>query len=120
MKKALFFLLTAAILMGCNKESDQTSAQKVQDPMLVTPAAELIAQLKLADVASQAVAETLRVAGRIDFDEQRLARIGATVTGRVTKIDALLGQDVGKGQVLAQLNSREISRRSRWWPAYPM
>ena len=109
MKKALFFLLTAAILMGCNKESDQTSAQKVQDPMLVTPAAELIAQLKLADVASQAVAETLRVAGRIDFDEQRLARIGATVTGRVTKIDALLGQDVGKGQVLAQLNSSELS-----------
>ena len=109
MKKALFFLLTAAILAGCNKESDQTSAQKMQDPMLVTPAAELIAQLKLADVASQAVAETLRVAGRIDFDEQRLARIGATVTGRVTKIDALLGQDVGKGQVLAQLNSSELS-----------
>ena len=32
------------------------------------------------------VAETLRVAGRIDFDEQRLARIGATVTGRVTQM----------------------------------
>jgi cobalt-zinc-cadmium efflux system membrane fusion protein len=28
------------------------------------------------------------VAGRIDFDEQRLARIGATITGRVTEIDA--------------------------------
>lgn len=109
MKNALIFLLTVGFLLGCNKEGKLATAPQAQDPALVTPSAELLAQLKLADLSTRAVAETLRVAGRIDFDEQRLARIGATVTGRVTEIDALLGQEVGRGEVLARLNSSELS-----------
>ena len=109
MKKALFILLTAAVLAGCNKEDSKKLASPSADPALVVPAEELLAQLKLATVTSQPVAETLRVAGRIDFDEQRLARIGATITGRVTEIDAVLGQTVKKGDVLARLNSSELS-----------
>src|SRR5574343_947174 len=109
MKKSLFLALTVAFLLGCNQENTQSAEQRVQDPTLVAPSGELLAQLKLAEVGRAAVAETLRVAGRIDFDEQRLARIGATVTGRVTHIDALLGQSVGKGEVLARLNSSELS-----------
>ena len=109
MKNALFLLLTAAVLVGCNKEDSKNAAPQAADPALVAPAPELLAQLKLANVETRPVAETLRVAGRIDFDEQRLARIGATVTGRVTQIDALLGQEVKKGDVLARLNSSELS-----------
>lgn len=109
MKKALCLLLTAALLAGCNKESDKTVVQASADPALVSPASELLAQLKVEPVKRQPVAETLRVAGRIDFDEQRLARIGATITGRVTDIDAMLGQTVRKGDVLARLNSSELS-----------
>lgn len=109
MKKSLFLALTVAFLVGCNQESTKSADQRVQDPTLVAPSSELLAQLKLAEVGRAAVAETLRVAGRIDFDEQRLARIGATVTGRVTQIDAMLGQSVGKGEVLARLNSSELS-----------
>jgi len=109
MKNAIFLGLTVAFLLGCNQENTKSADQRVQDPTLVAPSSELLAQLKLAEVGRAAVAETLRVAGRIDFDEQRLARIGATVTGRVTQIDALLGQSVGKGEVLARLNSSELS-----------
>ncbi|MBP5986186.1 MAG: efflux RND transporter periplasmic adaptor subunit [Azonexus sp.] len=109
MKNAIFLGLTVAFLLGCNQENTKSADQRVQDPSLVAPSSELLAQLKLAEVGRAAVAETLRVAGRIDFDEQRLARIGATVTGRVTQIDALLGQSVGKGEVLARLNSSELS-----------
>ena len=109
MKNALLVVLLAALLAACNKEGSKPATPKAADPSLVTPAQELLAQLKLADVQKLPVAETLRVAGRIDFDEQRLARIGATVTGRVTQIDALLGQDVKKGEVLARLNSSELS-----------
>ncbi|MBS1143919.1 MAG: Secretion protein HlyD [Proteobacteria bacterium] len=109
MKKALFFLLTVAVLAGCNQENNKAAAQQVRDPLTVLPSQELLAQLKLSNVSTQPVAETLRVSGRIDFDEQRLARIGATVTGRVTDIDALLGQSVKKGEVLARLNSSELS-----------
>ncbi|UCV15410.1 efflux RND transporter periplasmic adaptor subunit [Quatrionicoccus australiensis] len=109
MKKALLVMLTAALLAGCNKENGKSVAAPPADPALVTPGQELLGQLKLADVSKQPVAETLRVAGQIGFDEQRLARIGATITGRVTDIDALLGQSVKKGDVLASLNSSELS-----------
>lgn len=111
MKKALILLLTATLVAGCNKDDKQTATAAPADPALVAPAPELISQLKLAPVSTQLVAETLRVAGRIDFDEQRLARIGATITGRVTEIDALLGQEVRKGEVLARLNSSELSNQ---------
>lgn len=109
MKNGLILLLTVASLLGCNQEKRTALAQPAADPLLVSPAPELLGQLKLASLSTQPVAETLRVAGRIDFDEQRLARIGATVTGRVTEIDALLGQTVRKGDVLARLNSSELS-----------
>ncbi|MDP3639520.1 MAG: efflux RND transporter periplasmic adaptor subunit [Azonexus sp.] len=109
MRNALFILLTAAVLAGCNNEEVKTVAAPLSDSALVTPAAELVAQIKLANVSSQPVAETLRVPGSIDFDKQHFARIGATITGRVTEIDAVLGQSVKKGDVLARLNSSELS-----------
>ncbi len=109
MKNALVLLLTAALLAGCNKEDDKAVAPAGNDPALVAPAPELLARLQLADIGIRPVAETLRVAGSIEFDEQRLARIGATVTGRVMQIDALVGQAVHKGEVLARLNSSELS-----------
>jgi cobalt-zinc-cadmium efflux system membrane fusion protein len=109
MKKALILLLTATLIAGCNKDDKKAVAEPAADPAMVAPAPELLAQLKLAAVSTQPVAETLRVAGRIDFDEQRLARIGATITGRVTEIDAWLGQEVKKGEVLARVNSSDLS-----------
>jgi cobalt-zinc-cadmium efflux system membrane fusion protein len=58
MKKALFMLLTAALLAGCNKEdSKKPLPAPSSDPALVVPAPELLAQLKLATV-TRPVAET--------------------------------------------------------------
>lgn len=109
MKKSLILALTVLALAGCKEGAQQQAGSPAADPMQVAPGPELRAQLKLAMVEKAMISETLRVAGQIDFDEQRLARIGATVTGRVTQIDALLGQEVKKGDVLARLNSSELS-----------
>lgn len=109
MKKALIFLLTATLLVACKKDGAKTVEAPVGDPAVVAPGPELLAQLQVGEISLRPIAETVRVAGRIDFDEQRLARIGATVTGRVMQIDVLLGQDVHKGEVLARLNSSELS-----------
>lgn len=111
MKPALIFslLLTAPIFLGGCKQSTPTPVANVHDATLVRPDESLTGLLKIADVATLPVAETLRVAGHVDFDEQALARIGATVTGRVIQINALLGQAVKKGDTLAQLNSSELS-----------
>ncbi len=109
MKKALVLMLTAAALLGCNKDDDKRAAAPVADPAVVAPAPELLAQIQLTSVSAEPISEMLRVAGRIDFDEHRLARIGTTVTGRVTEIDAWVGQEIKKGEVLARLNSSELS-----------
>jgi cobalt-zinc-cadmium efflux system membrane fusion protein len=61
-------------------------------------------------VAVKPFAETLRVTGKIDFDEQRVARIGATVTGRVTEILATPGEPVKRGNVLARIHSTELGQ----------
>ncbi len=109
MKKAVIALLVAGLLAGCGEEKDSHSKAVAADPLSVTPAAELNSQLKVLEVAKESVAEMLRVTGNIDFDEQRVARIGATVTGRVVEADVLPGQDVKKGELLARLNSSELS-----------
>lgn len=111
MKNALICLLTVSLLLGCNKERDVKQAAVVNDPMLVTASPALMESLRLAEVVAEPVAETLRVAGNIGFDEQRLTRIGASITGRVVQIDAQLGQQVRKGDVLARLNSAELSEQ---------
>lgn len=111
MKNALICLLTVSLLLGCNKERDVKQTAVVNDPMLVTASPALMESLRLAEVAAEPVAETLRVAGNIGFDEQRLTRIGASITGRVVQIDAQLGQQVRKGDVLARLNSAELSEQ---------
>lgn len=111
MKRIVLSVMAALVLLGCNKEGAHAPAAQQADPMRVEPAAELRTQLRLAEVMLEPVTETLRVAGNIGFDEQRLARIGASITGRVTQIDVLLGQSVRKGDVLARLNSAELSQQ---------
>lgn len=101
-------LATLALLAACHKEATPPAAAPT-DPNLVTIGPELAGQIKVATVGSAPISETLRVAGRLDFDEQHLARIGATVTGRITQVSAILGQNVKAGQPLAQLNSTELS-----------
>ncbi len=98
-------------LGACKERVDETSAAPALDPYIIETEVGSLPQFKLLAIGAAPVVDTLRVAGKIDFDEQRLARIGATVTGRVLDIDATLGQSVAKGEVLASLNSSELSEQ---------
>ena len=103
-----------AVLLGlgaCKEQVEVTAAAPALDPYTIETEVNAIPQFKLTSIGSAPVVDTLRVAGKIDFDEQRVARIGATVTGRVLDIDAVLGQAVSKGDTLASLNSRELSEQ---------
>ncbi len=111
MKFPVFLLLTASFLGACNNDTPPSAMAAPVDPSRVEVSASLREQLQIEALRRAEVSDTLRVAGRIDFDEQRLARIGATVTGRVTQVDAHLGQAVKPGAVLARLNSSELSQQ---------
>lgn len=109
-KLTFIALLTSLLLItGCKKSQPSGARQTAQDPNLVMANESLLAQIKISEVALSDVSDILRVAGQIDFDEQALTRIGASVTGRVTQINAQLGNEVKKGYTLALINSSELS-----------
>lgn len=76
-------------------------------PIEATPA--LLQLLKIEDVKPNMVVDSLQVPARVELNQQRIARIGASVTGRVSEIKAMLGNPVKKGEHLALLNSTELS-----------
>ena len=124
---ALAVLTAALILAGC-KDSPKPGATTaptaaalteaatgetdvpVPDPLAVTVPANFGAEIKVAPVGATPLSDTLRVAGKVDFDEYRVTRIGATVTGRVIEIHAHLGQQVKVGDALAVINSTELGQ----------
>jgi len=102
-------LVSVLALSACKKATPTSNTDSAQDTTRVFADSTLMAQLQVAEVMSVELSDTLRVAGQIDFDEQALTRIGASVTGRVTHIQAQLGAVVNKGDTLAQINSSELS-----------
>lgn len=124
---ALAVLTATLILAGC-KDSPKPGATSaptaaalteaatgetevpVADPLAVTVPANFGAEIKVAPVGATPLSDTLRVAGKVDFDEHRVTRIGATVTGRVIEIHAHLGQQVKVGDALAVINSTELGQ----------
>ena len=108
--------LLALGLSGCNGDKKPApmaapaAASVAVDPNLVTPPPAVVARIRVAPLANQPVADVMRVAGQVDFDEQRIARIGSTVTGRVVEVRQHLGNAVKVGDVLAVLNSAELGQ----------
>lgn len=98
-------------LSGCKKEeAPPPAAQEPVDPNLVLVTPQLAEQIKFEPVKTTDIRDVLRIPGSIQVDEQRMARIGAPVTGRITDIDVILGQNVKQGQTLATLNSTELAQ----------
>ena len=111
--KSLFLVLLSAslILAGCDAKKEEVPVQaKPVDPNIVEISQQLAQQIKLHVAGNIQMRGTLRVPGSIQVDEQRMARIGASVTGRIKDIEATLGQNVKHGQVLATLNSTELAQ----------
>lgn len=102
-------LLATLAITGCKKPPIDSNLAVTPDPLSVTVNETLQAQLKVSEVANSEISDILQVAGQIDFDEQALTRIGASVTGRVTQINAQLGTEVKRGDTLALINSSELS-----------
>lgn len=109
--RAVVSLLLALTLAGCGKtEVEAPATTQVTDLNQVELTPELQQQIKLHKVGESEIREVLRIPGSIHVDEQRVARMGAPVTGRITDIDVVLGQDVKEGQLLATLNSTELAQ----------
>jgi cobalt-zinc-cadmium efflux system membrane fusion protein len=102
-------LAVAALLAACGDKAPPPAAAPAKNPLAVSAPAALVPQLQIGTVPVMEVRETLRVPGRVEVDEQRVARVGSSVTGRINDIEATVGQDVKRGQRLATLTSTELS-----------
>ena len=82
----LLALCALLSLAACKKATTQETSNTQTDTLQVFVPESLKAQIQVAEVASQDISDTLRVAGQIDFNEQALTRIGASVTGSTTNV----------------------------------
>lgn len=85
------------------------AAQQAGTSGVVALTPELQQLVKLGPVGEGLHEEFLRVAATVQTDEQRVARIGSAVTGRVAEIHVQLGDTVGAGQRLATISSPELA-----------
>ena len=99
----LFFGLLAAWMMIL-----PVAQAEITHSVEANPA--LLKLLKIEAIKAGEVADSLRLSASVELDQKRVARIGASVTGRVTDINASLGQSVKKGERLALLNSSELGK----------
>jgi cobalt-zinc-cadmium efflux system membrane fusion protein len=102
-------LATAALVAACGDKPAPPSGTAQKDPFTITAGPALAARLKIGDAREAEVRETLRVPGRVEVDETRVARVGSPVTGRVSELEVREGDDVKRGQILATLTSTELS-----------
>ncbi len=78
------------------------------DEARLTPAQVADSKVVVEALTERAIDDTIVATGRITFDDLKVAHIYSPVTGRVTKIDAQVGQRVVKGEALATINSPDI------------
>jgi|APFre7841882724_1041349.scaffolds.fasta_scaffold06235_2 cobalt-zinc-cadmium efflux system membrane fusion protein len=100
----------AVLLAACGEPAPPAAPPKAAvDPTVIKASAALMERVKVGAPAAVDVREAFRVSGRVEVDEARVARVGSPVTGRITELEATVGQDVRRGQRLATLTSTELS-----------
>lgn len=110
MKRYLLLILAGVLVFaGCSRQQPAPPATTPTDPLFVAATPQLASAVELGRAAYRDVREVQRVPGRIEVDETRMARIGAPIAGRITDLQVKVGDTVTRGEVLATLNSTELS-----------
>jgi cobalt-zinc-cadmium efflux system membrane fusion protein len=113
MKKSIAYLclllLSMSLLVGCSKPEDKSKEKKL-DPLEIMITPDIQKQIKTEVVHYQEISETLMIPGRLETQNRRLAKIGSPIIGRVSDLYVSLGDTVKKGQVLARVNSIELTQ----------
>lgn len=112
----LTVLLSMAVLAGCGgkavssevKEAAATSAA-ANNPLEIDADADLMKDLRVGTAPMADVTGAIQLAGRVEADETRMARISAPLTGRIVELKAVEGQMVKRGEVMAAIHSLDLS-----------
>lgn len=112
-------LVVAAGVTACGKNPSrsETATPNATGPRRIqlSPAAVAAAGIRTAEARLMPIDEVLTLTGALTFDENKIARVGPRVGGRVTRILVDFGQTVRTGQVLALIDSPEIGQALADW-----
>lgn len=95
---------TCILLLLCATPSQALAADITVDAPTV-----LQNKIVLETVTETVLNDTLRASGRVSVNENHLAKIGPSISGRVIEVRANVGQIVTRGQVLAVMHSTQLS-----------
>jgi cobalt-zinc-cadmium efflux system membrane fusion protein len=109
-------LLVLALAAGCGGAAPPEQTEQgppAGTPTDVTMTADQIAhgEVRWSPASETAVEDFVELPGRLVVDDDHTARISPSVRGRVTTVNANLGDAVSRGQVLVILQSEEASAR---------
>jgi cobalt-zinc-cadmium efflux system membrane fusion protein len=107
-------IATTLLAVGCGQGGTEApdaapGARTAFDPYTVHVEPELERWLRVEPVRMGDYRDIVRVPSTVTVDETRTTQLGASVTGRITGLSAVVGQDVRRGQTLAELSSTELA-----------
>ena len=110
-RAAYAVIVAATLCAACTKEPVEPPAPEpvVQGPSITFPQADKAPKLTVITVGADR-APSLKLNGRVTWDEERTVRIYSPLGGRVSRILVQPGDRVTKGQMLAQLGSPEFGQ----------
>src|SRR5262249_50658823 len=110
MRALLCVLLAIGGGGGCSSTAPAASSPEEAHPEEAWLTPQQVKGMKIATdtLGPQPVGGVIRAAGRVTFDDLRVAHVFSPVTGRITKILAQPGQRVKKGQPLCVIQSPDL------------
>lgn len=110
---SLLSLLLLLLLSSCSStpppsQPVASAPDALQTSLELDPEALELAGIEFAEAVLAGLPEILEVPGRIGVNENRTARVGALVDGRITRVHANVGDRVQDGQKLAEIQSYEV------------
>lgn len=109
MKSKFLLFIFCVTLFGCSN-NDEVDLVEL-NPNEVIASDEMLNQIKLEPTKIIPIRRTLDIPGSIEVKQNLLARIGSPVKGRIIEVNAVLGQEVLKNEVLAVINSTELAKQ---------
>jgi membrane fusion protein, heavy metal efflux system len=97
---------------GAEKQVPPQTASKanraVSDPVVQLEEG-MVSQVKLEELQEQSISMLLTATGKVQFNEDRMARILAPVNGQVLQLNVKVGDVVHTGETLFFMKSREVA-----------
>jgi len=116
MKRLLLIAIPTLVLASaCAKSSagtttgDNSPAPDAASSAELTLEASALHSIAVETIAERQVPRTLTVAGKVQFDEDRLAHVLAPLAGQIVDLHIKVGDVVRKGQPLCAISSRDAT-----------